>query len=178
MSPLEVFVAKRQGELGDGAGTARTHGRGNRVADRPLVSSMVIAAGYISLPVRALHDLATQRGVLAMDAAAAGCAVTVFCGTLPGLVIRCALDRRWTFMDRSTRLHAHGQRVALQSVTGRFATVTFRGTATAFRLIWRNCPMREFGTVIGLSIGSTLKRAPDRGDVFTSAAPVRPGGAT
>lgn len=125
--------------------------------------------------IATLANLATQRGVLAWDASAGGFALAVVCGTLVGLVIKYALDKRWIFMDMSTGLRAHGRKFALYTLMGVATTVIFWGTETAFWVIWGTDMMRELGAVIGLAIGYTVKYALDRRYVFTDAVLARPG---
>nr|WP_242511824.1 GtrA family protein [Rhodobaculum claviforme] len=123
--------------------------------------------------IATIANLATQRVVLDQDDSATGFALAVFCGTLVGLVIKYALDKRWIFMDMSSGLRAHSQKFALYSVMGVVTTIIFWGTETAFWLIWRTDIMREMGAVIGLSIGYTVKYALDRRYVFTDAVLTR-----
>ncbi|MBK5926324.1 UbiA family prenyltransferase [Rhodobaculum claviforme] len=54
---FSLAAVKRQAELVDAAasGTAKAHGRGYQVADLPLVSTMAIASGYMSVLVMALY---------------------------------------------------------------------------------------------------------------------------
>ena len=54
---FSLAAVKRQAELVDGAetGTTHAHGRGYAVADMPVVSSMAIASGYLSVLVMALY---------------------------------------------------------------------------------------------------------------------------
>ena len=61
-----LAAVKRQAELVDGAaaGTAQAHGRGYRVTDLPLVSSMAIAAGYMSVLVMALYIYSPEVRIL------------------------------------------------------------------------------------------------------------------
>ena len=127
--------------------------------------------------IATVANLATQRVVLGWDASGAGFALAVFSGTLVGLVIKYALDKRWIFMDMSTGLRAHGRKFALYTLMGVATTVIFWGTETAFWLIWGTDLMRELGAVLGLTIGYTTKYVLDRRYVFTDAVLTRPGAA-
>ena len=113
-------------------------------------------------------NLGVQRLVLAWDRGAAGFALAVFCGTLAGLVVKYALDKRWIFADASTGLKAHGRKFTLYTVMGLVTTAVFWGTETAFWLIWQTDLMREVGAVIGLSIGYVTKYQLDRRFVFAT----------
>lgn len=94
----------------------------------------------------------------------------VFCGTLVGLVVKYALDKRWIFDDKSTGLKAHGQKFSLYTLMGVVTTIIFWGTETAFWVIWNTDLMRELGAVLGLSVGYVVKYQLDRRFVFPTPA--------
>ncbi len=114
-----------------------------------------------------LANLATQRVVLGFGAGAAVFAAAVAAGTLVGLVVKYALDKRWIFLDTSTGFKAHGRKFTLYTVMGLVTTAIFWGTETAFWLIWGTDLMRELGAVLGLTIGYLVKYNLDRRFVFT-----------
>jgi putative flippase GtrA len=116
-----------------------------------------------------LANLGTQRLVLAGGDDAARFAVAVGAGTLVGLVVKYALDKRWIFGDRETGLRAHGRKFTLYTVMGLVTTAIFWGTETAFWLLWRTDLMREAGAVLGLTVGYVVKYRLDRRFVFTEA---------
>ncbi len=123
---------------------------------------------YAAFAVAAtVANLATQRLVLAVDDGAAGFAAAVFLGTLAGLVLKYALDKRWIFDDRSTGVAAHGRKFTLYTLMGVVTTAIFWSTETAFWLIWGTDLMREAGAVIGLAVGYVIKYRLDRRFVFT-----------
>lgn len=119
--------------------------------------------------VATLANLGTQRLVLAGGDDAARFAVAVAAGTLAGLVVKYALDKRWIFGDRETGLKAHGRKFTLYTVMGLLTTAIFWGTETAFWLLWRTELMREVGAVLGLTVGYVVKYRLDRRFVFTEA---------
>jgi putative flippase GtrA len=117
--------------------------------------------------VATLANLGTQRLVLVGGDDALRFAVAVGAGTLVGLVVKYALDKRWIFGDRQTGLKAHGRKFTLYTAMGLVTTAIFWGTETAFWLLWRTDLMREAGAVLGLTVGYMVKYRLDRRYVFT-----------
>jgi putative flippase GtrA len=117
--------------------------------------------------VATLANLGTQRLVLVGGDDALRFAVAVGAGTLVGLVVKYALDKRWIFGDRETGLKAHGRKFTLYTAMGLVTTAIFWGTETAFWLLWRTDLMREAGAVLGLTVGYVVKYRLDRRYVFT-----------
>lgn len=116
--------------------------------------------------VATIANLAMQRVVLTWGDGGAIFAVAVAAGTLVGLIIKYALDKRWIFYDLDTGVKAHGQKFSLYTLMGVITTAIFWGTETAFWLVWETDLMRELGAVIGLSIGYVVKYQLDRRFVF------------
>ncbi len=112
-------------------------------------------------------NLGAQRLVLAVDDGPVGFAAAVFLGTLVGLVLKYALDKRWIFDDRSTGVAAHGRKFTLYTAMGIVTTAIFWGTETTFWVIWHTDFMRELGAVLGLAVGYVVKYRLDRRFVFT-----------
>lgn len=132
-----------------------------------------LIARYVAFAVLATAaNLGTQRAVLSMAGTEArGFATALVAGTLVGLVVKYALDKRWIFYDRATGLAQHGKKFSLYAGMGVFTTAVFWGTETAFWLVWKTEAMRELGAVIGLAIGYTLKYDLDRRFVFPTPEP-------
>ena len=116
--------------------------------------------------IATIANLGVQRLVLAYGDSGVFFALAVGAGTLVGLVIKYALDKRWIFYDLDTGVKAHGQKFSLYTAMGLITTAIFWGTETAFWLIWQTDLMRELGAVIGLSIGYIVKYQLDRRFVF------------
>lgn len=112
-------------------------------------------------------NLAMQRFVLMFGDSAAYFAVAIGAGTLVGLVVKYALDKRWIFHDRGTGVRHYGRTFALYTVMGVVTTAIFWGTETAFWLIWQTHFMRELGAILGLGVGYLVKYNLDRKFVFT-----------
>lgn len=119
--------------------------------------------------VATLVNLGVQRLVLAFGENGLFFAVAVGAGTLAGLVVKYVLDKRWIFYDPDTGVKAHGQKFTRYTAMGLITTAIFWGTETAFWLIWQTDLMREFGAIIGLSIGYVTKYQLDRRYVFTDS---------
>lgn len=130
----------------------------------------VLVLRYAAFAVIAtIANLGVQRLVLAQGVDAITYALAVGAGTFAGLVIKYILDKRWIFYDLGTGVKAHGRKFSLYTAMGLITTAIFWGTETAFWLIWQTDAMREFGAVIGLSIGYVVKYKLDRRFVFTNS---------
>ena len=117
--------------------------------------------------VATIANLATQRLVLHHGETGLYFAAAVGAGTIVGLVIKYALDKRWIFYDLDTGLKNHGRKFSLYAAMGLVTTTIFWGTETAFWLTWRTDLMRELGAILGLTIGYVIKYNLDRRFVFT-----------
>lgn len=129
---------------------------------------VLLYAGFAVIAT--IANLGMQRLVLAWNSETLGFALAVFLGTLVGLVIKYALDKKWIFGDTSTGLKAHGQKFTLYTVMGIVTTAIFWATETAFWLIWGTDMMRELGAVLGLSVGYVVKYFLDRRFVFNTSS--------
>jgi len=117
--------------------------------------------------IATIANLGVQRLVLTQSGDGVTFALAVGAGTLAGLIIKYALDKRWIFYDLGAGVKAHGRKLSLYTAMGLITTAIFWGAETAFWLIWRTDLMRELGAVIGLSIGYVIKYNLDRRFVFT-----------
>ena len=123
---------------------------------------------YASFAVVAtIANLATQRLILLFGDTGDYFAAAVGGGTIVGLVIKYALDKRWIFYDFETGVKNHGRKFSLYTAMGLITTAIFWGTETAFWLIWQTDMMRELGAILGLSVGYVVKYNLDRRFVFT-----------
>lgn len=123
-------------------------------------------AGFAIIAV--LVNLATQRLVLTIGwpSPGIGLAAAIAAGTLTGLVVKYLLDKRWIFYDSEGGLANHGRKFALYTTMGLVTTAIFWGTETLFWLLWQTDAMREFGAIIGLTIGYVTKYQLDKRFVF------------
>jgi putative flippase GtrA len=130
-------------------------------------ATLVVRYALFAL-IAGLVNLAAQRGVLAIIPGPAGLALALCIGTLTGLAVKYAFDKRWIFGDARTGIGNHGRLFSLYALMGVATTLVFWITETAFWLIWRTETMREVGAAIGLTIGYVVKYQLDRRYVFTS----------
>jgi len=119
--------------------------------------------------VATIANLGVQRLVLTQGRDGTTFALAVGAGTLVGLIIKYALDKRWIFYDPGTGVKEHGQKFSLYTAMGIITTAIFWGIETAFWSIWQTDTMRELGAVIGLCIGYVVKYGLDRRFVFTDS---------
>lgn len=122
-------------------------------------------------------NLATQRLVMQVAEPALAFQLAVLAGTLVGLVIKYALDKRWIFADPSQGMAAHGRRFSLYALMGVVTTAIFWGTETLFWFTWQTHLARETGAILGLSVGYVAKYQLDRRYVFTGRGTTADGAA-
>ncbi|MEW9855771.1 GtrA family protein [Novosphingobium sp. M1R2S20] len=131
----------------------------------------VLVARYALFAVIAtVANLGIQRLVLRAGEGMSFYIAAVFAGTLAGLVIKYALDKRWIFFDPGTGLRNHSQKFTLYTAMGVVTTAVFWATESLFWFVWQTQFMREFGAVLGLALGYLIKYRLDRRFVFTDAA--------
>lgn len=134
------------------------------------MSGGALALRYAAFAVVATAaNLATQRLLLGGGDTGPRFALAVAAGTLVGLVVKYALDKRWIFADREGGLRAHGRKFTLYTAMGLVTTAIFWGAETAFWLAWRTDLAREAGAVLGLAVGYGAKYRLDRRFVFAPA---------
>lgn len=126
-------------------------------------------AGFTVIAV--IANLAAQRLVLAGAETATGprFAVAVLIGTLVGLVVKYALDKRWIFYDQTSGARAQGAQFMMYSLMGVATTLIFWVSETAAWMIWGTDLAREMGAIAGLSVGYVTKYLLDRRFVFKDA---------
>ncbi len=117
--------------------------------------------------VATIANLASQRLILQFGESGGYFAAAVGAGTIVGLVIKYALDKRWIFHDLEAGVKNHSRKFSLYTAMGLITTAIFWGTETAFWLIWQTEMMRETGAILGLSVGYVVKYNLDRRFVFT-----------
>lgn len=130
---------------------------------RTLVLRFLLFSGLATIA-----NLATQRLVLWFNDTSVFFGLALAAGTIVGLVLKYALDKRWIFGDVSTGVQAYGKKFLLYTAIGIVTTAIFWGTETAFWLVWETDFMREVGAVIGIGIGYLIKYNLDLRYVFTN----------
>ena len=135
-----------------------------------VVTPRVLIQRYAGFAVLAtLANLGVQRLVFMTGTTSRHLALAIGAGTVVGLMIKYALDKRWVFYDFGTGLARHGRKFMLYAGMGLVTTALFWGAETAFWMIWHTTAMRELGAVLGLMVGYLVKYNLDRRFVFTDA---------
>ena len=111
-------------------------------------------------------NLLTQRVILAFNTTTLYFIVALLLGTLVGLLIKFFLDKNWIFSDSTRGIKSQGRKFGIYTIMGILSTIIFWGTETFFWLIWQKDDLREFGGLIGLSIGYSIKYRLDKRFVF------------
>jgi putative flippase GtrA len=139
------------------------------------VGGAALAVRYIAFTIVAtVVNLAVQRLVLDVAGESLAFYFALFAGTVAGLVVKYALDKRWIFADRSSGVAAHGRKFTIYTLMGVVTTVIFWGTETLFWLYWQTHAAREIGAILGLAVGYAVKYRLDRRFVFANDGAGRP----
>lgn len=128
---------------------------------------LICYTGFAAVAV--LANLASQRLVLAAFPDAL--IVALAGGTIIGLLVKYALDKRWIFQGAAHARAGQAGTFGLYATTGVATTLIFWGFETAAWLIWHTHLAREAGAVAGLALGYIVKYQLDRRYVFTQARP-------
>jgi len=138
---------------------------------QPAMTLPVLIVRYaLFAAVATVANLGVQRLVMRLGDQTVVFLAAVFLGTLVGLVIKYALDKKWIFFDAGTGLKQHGHKFGLYTAMGLITTAIFWGTESVFWFVWHTEAMRELGAVLGLAVGYVVKYRLDRRFVFTDAA--------
>jgi putative flippase GtrA len=128
---------------------------------------MKLAITYAVLALIAtITNIAAQDLVLRSYRGAPSLLISIFTGTLVGLVVKYLLDKHYIFRFRSRNALHDAQTFTLYALTGVGTTAVFWGFEFGFDAIFANTPMRYCGAVIGLTIGYVSKFQLDRRFVF------------
>jgi putative flippase GtrA len=92
--------------------------------------------------------------------------VSIFVGTLYGLVVKYVLDKKYIFNYKPACAVDDGKCFILYSFMGVFTTIIFWGTELAFEYAFGTKTMRYTGAVLGLSVGYYVKYRLDKRFVF------------
>ena len=87
-------------------------------------------------------------------------------GTLFGLVIKFILDKKYIFAYSDSSIKNNSLKFSFYSFNGILTTLLFWGTESVFFFIYKTNFAREFGALIGLSIGYFIKYRLDKKYVF------------
>ena len=107
--------------------------------------------------IATISNLLTQRLVMLFGDSESEYVTAVLAGTFVGLCVKYLMDKRWVFSDREGGVINHGRKFALYSIMGVLTTLIFWASETFFWFVFQTHSMREFGAVIGLTIGYIVK---------------------
>lgn len=92
--------------------------------------------------------------------------ITMFLGTLAGLVVKYILDRKYIFYYHIKSQSENVKKFILYSFVGVFTTLIFWGFEILFHTLFEHSMSKFAGAIIGLSIGYILKYNLDKKFVF------------
>ena len=96
-----------------------------------------------------------------------GLVVSLAFGTVAGLLVKYALDKRYVFRDAVRAVAAESRLFHLYSGMGVVTTVLFWSVEFAFDYAFDSLRMRYVGGILGLAVGYTAKFQLDKRFVFT-----------
>lgn len=116
--------------------------------------------------IATIVNLVTQEIIFQLYIGAFQLGVSIFMGTLTGLAVKYALDKKYIFNYQVDSKSKDSQTFFLYSMMGIVTTVIFWVTEFAFDAWFATKTMRYVGAVIGLSIGYLTKYQLDKKFVF------------
>jgi putative flippase GtrA len=131
------------------------------------VPSTVIAGKYVLFAVVATGcNLGIQRLLDGLYRGSLAVYVSLFAGTLVGLVIKYLLDKRFIFFDATRGVTRRGLQFVRYALTGLVTTAIFWGLELGFLAAFDSQGARYAGGALGLAIGYWLKYQLDKRLVF------------
>ena len=95
--------------------------------------------------------------------------LSIFIGTLVGLVVKYVLDKKYIFSYQLSGLLENGKKFFLYSLMGIITTLVVWGSELGFHLAFGTKSMRYLGAILGLGVGYWLKYRLDHRFVFREA---------
>lgn len=111
-------------------------------------------------------NLLTQRAILNLIEVKMGYILALLTGTIVGLITKYYLDKNFIFNDYDSSFINNSKKFSMYTLNGIITTIIFWGTESLFFFIYETSFAREFGAIIGLSIGYVLKYRLDKKYVF------------
>lgn len=131
---------------------------------------MKLAIVYALLAVIATAaNIGAQDVFLRIYNGAYAIGVSVLIGTLVGLLLKYALDKRFIFGFRAANLGHDSKVFMLYAGVGGLTTLVFWGFEFSFHVLFGTREMRYLGGALGLSLGYLLKYQLDKRFVFRNA---------
>lgn len=94
--------------------------------------------------------------------------IAIVLGTITGLIIKYLLDKKWIFNNYEKSIQKNVKYFLKYSFFGIATTLIFWSFELGFLYFWESEFAREFGAIIGLSIGYYIKYTLDKKYVFTN----------
>ena len=114
-------------------------------------------------------NIGSQYVMIWLYAGAYAIPISIFVGTLVGLVLKYFLDKKYIFKFRANDMSHDGKVFVLYTAMGVVTTFVFWGVEYAFHWYFASELMRYVGGVIGLAIGYVIKYFLDKRYVFVSS---------
>ncbi len=111
-------------------------------------------------------NLSVQRIILSFNTTNLYFIFALFLGTFIGLLIKYFLDKNWIFFDNTRGLKSQSRKFSAYTIMGILTTIIYWVIETSFWLIWQKDHIREYGALLGLSIGYIIKYKLDKRFVF------------
>ena len=128
-----------------------------------------IAALYAAFAgIATLANLASQAAAIRVYQGRFAVELSILVGTLVGLPIKYALDKRYIFRFRTASLAHDGRLLLIYGFTGVLTTLLFWSVEYAFHWWFGSDGMRYLGGAIGLALGYVVKYGLDRRFVFVT----------
>jgi putative flippase GtrA len=113
-------------------------------------------------------NIAVQRGVAFLVTGTFSLYISLFFGTIAGLVVKYLLDKRYIFYYHPVSLGDEAVKVFLYLLMSGFATAVFWAVEISFDTLLEFPAARYVGAVVGLTLGYSLKYELDKRFVFVS----------
>jgi putative flippase GtrA len=113
-------------------------------------------------------NIAAQRGVAFFVTGRFSIFISLFFGTISGLVVKYLLDKRFIFYYRPVSLGDEAVKVFLYLLMSGFATAVFWAVEISFDALFEFAAARYVGAAVGLTLGYSLKYELDRRFVFVA----------
>lgn len=134
---------------------------------RLMIDSIKVGLAYTFFAfIATIVNILSQDTFLRLYSKTYSITISIFVGTLTGLVIKYYLDKKYIFKYKTTHSTQNKKLFILYSLMGLITTTIFWGFELGFNYIFQNKEMRYFGGVIGLIIGYILKYQLDKKFVF------------
>lgn len=116
--------------------------------------------------VAIVFNLAIQRLFIVLLDASNDYLIALMMGTIVGLITKYYLDKQYIFLDFDNSLRNNKNKFLLYSLNGVLTTAIFWSFESFFYFHFQTHAFREFGAILGLSIGYFLKYRLDKKYVF------------